>query len=163
MILCLLWWCQKQETTGCIIHSPIHHFGQVEKVSLEGKRWWFWIWAAWKEQLCLHANVFRMSLLWGENLFLLRRLFPRLSSWQYTVPQVRPLHVFGKCSPLSEPSKGVLWKGSTRNVCTPCFWFLEPEVQGQLGLAVEENKVLYSDRLKVRFQTIPRSKTRYGL
>lgn len=153
MIQCLLCWCQKLERTGCIIHSPIHHFGQVDRVSLEGERWSFWIWAAWKEQLCLHESVFQMSLPWGETPFLLRKLFPRLSSWQYTEPQVGPLYVFGKCSPLSGSSKNVLPERAARNVCTPCFWFFDPEVWGQLGLAVEENKVLYSDRLNIRFKT----------
>lgn len=64
------------------------------------------------------------------------------------------MHASGKCSALSGPSKGVLLEIADRNICTPCFWFLDLEVQDQLGLAVEENKVLYSDRLKVRFKTI---------
>lgn len=75
-----------------------------------------------------------------------------LSSWQSFKPPAGPLQVFGKHSPASGLSKVVLLESVVRGICTPCLW-TPKEVWGQLSLAVRENKVFYSSRLKIMFET----------
>lgn len=106
------------------IHSPIHHFGQVTGQCIEGEGWRYWIWTASKERLGWLESLFQLSFPWEEKPFLLRALFPSLSSWQYSEPQTGPSQVSGKHFPMPGPAKGVLLERAVRSVCTPCLWFL---------------------------------------
>lgn len=100
-------------------HSSTYHFGQLSGQHIEGERWHYWIGAAYKELLCLcETCLSALPYFRGKIQSCWEEPFHRLGGWQFCKPRAGPLQVFGKHSPASGASKGVLLESVVSSVCT---------------------------------------------